>query len=43
MKLLSFDTLRTLSLPRDYRIKPEQFFAYKDAIQSAAARRGSIG
>jgi hypothetical protein len=43
MKLLSFDTLRTLSLPCDYRIKPEQFFAYKDAIQSAAARRGSIG
>lgn len=34
MKLLSFDTLRTLSLPCDYRIKPEQFFAYKEAIQS---------
>ena len=35
MKLLSFDTLRTLSLPCDYRIKPEQFFAHKEAIQSS--------
>ena len=35
MKLLSFDTLRTLSLPCGYRIKPEQFFAHKEVIQSS--------